>query len=355
MDIYIGAENLITPLGANTEENFQEICKGNSAIKKHYYPSKEKDLYLAKFEDSFNKNNLLLDCILKLPIDDNILTSDKTKYIISSTKGYIDNSPFDQALVQLIAEIKKISNTSPIIISNACISGVLGIAKGADMIKNNQYDNVIVVGIDFVSDFVVNGFEALYALELNGICKPFDENRKGINLGEACAAVVLSKNETIFYDKPLKYISGSSSNDANHISGPSRNGEGLFRSITKTLEAGNVKPTDIDYISAHGTGTVFNDNMESIAFKRLGLNITPVNSLKGYFGHTLGTAGILETIISMQQLRNQKLIKSFGYDACGTDEELTIITTTKEANINLFLKTASGFGGGNASILISNN
>jgi 3-oxoacyl-[acyl-carrier-protein] synthase-1 len=354
MTVYIGAEHIISPLGNSAEENFANACKGQSGISlvKNGNFKKDTNLYLAKFDDNVNIDAIINDCFNSLNITKLVLKSDKTKIIFSSTKGYI-SSGIKHALIDVVnrfTESEKIT-TKPIIISSACISGVVAIAKAAELIKANFYDNVIVIGIDFLSDFVVYGFEALYALSKE-ICKPFDKDRIGINLGEACSAVVLSKDESIFNQSPLKFVSGSSSNDANHISGPSRTGEGLYRSIQKTIASGNISTSDIGYISAHGTGTKYNDTMEAIAFNRLGLGNVKLNSLKGYFGHTLGAAGLVEVSMSMQQLRHQKVLKSLGYSNSGEDEDLNIITKTESYQFDAFLKTASGFGGGNASIII---
>ena len=148
------------------------------------------------------------------------------------------------------------------------------------------------------------------------------------------------------------YVSGSTSNDANHISGPSRTGEGLVRTIQKTLEFGGLNANEIDFISGHGTATIFNDEMESIAFDRLNLDQTSVNSLKAYFGHTLGAAGVIETAIAIQGLRENLLIKSLGFEKNGTSKKLNVIEKNKPAELNILLKTASGFGGCNASLII---
>ena len=354
MNIYIGAEHLISPLGNSAEENFTKACEGKTGIKvvKKGNFKQDTNLYLAKFDDNINIETLVNDCFNSLNINKSVLKSNKTKIIFSSTKGYI-SSGIEHALIDVINKFissEQLPN-NPIIISNACISGVVAITKAAELIKADFYENVIVIGVDFLSDFVVYGFEALYALSKD-ICKPFDKDRIGINLGEACSAVVLSKNDSIFNHKPLQFVSGSSSNDANHISGPSRTGEGLFRSIQKTLDLGGVSKSDIGYISAHGTATKYNDTMEAIAFNRLGLEDVKLNSLKGYFGHTLGAAGLVEVSMAMQQLRHQKVLKSLGYSNNGDDEKLNIITTTESHQFDAFLKTASGFGGGNASIII---
>ena len=354
MNIYIGAEHIISPLGNSAEENFTSACEGKTGIRivKNGNFKQDSNLYLSKFDNDINIETIINDCFNTLNINKSILTSNKTKIIFSSTKGYISNG-IKHALVDItnkFTSTNKIPN-KPIIVSNACISGVVAIAKAAELIKANFYENVIVIGVDFLSDFVVYGFEALYALSKE-ICKPFDKDRIGINLGEACSAVVLSKDKSIFNESPLEFVSGSSSNDANHISGPSRTGEGLYRSIQKTLTSGKISKSDIGYISAHGTATKYNDTMEAIAFNRLGLENVKLNSLKGYFGHTLGAAGLVEVSMAMQQLRHQKVLKSVGYSNSGDDEKLNIITTTETHQFDAFLKTASGFGGGNASIII---
>ncbi len=350
MNIYIGAEHIISPLG-NTNETFNHIVNGHTAVKKHTFSGFNTPVYTSKFDASVQKKTLIQNCLKNLNIDGNIITSNKTKIIISSTKGLIDDG-LEYALLHLIDLIKPLKPAlTPLIISNACISGVLAVNIAANYIQSNIYDNVIVLGIDFVSDFVIAGFQSLYAIDDN-ICKPFDKDRKGINIGEACAAVVLSKNKNIFKNSPLLFLGGSSSNDANHISGPSRTGEGLYRTIKKALNKAKILPNEIEYISAHGTGTVYNDNMESIAFKRANISNAKMNSFKAYLGHTLGTAGVIETALVMLQLKHQTLIKSLGYEQQGTDEKLNIITQTHPASFNIALKTASGFGGGNASLIL---
>jgi len=131
------------------------------------------------------------------------------------------------------------------------------------------------------------GFRLYMLLQMEYVSHTI-RTEKGINLGEAASGLVLSNDETIFKGTHDQYISGASSNDANHISGPSRTGEGLHRSIERTLKPAEVLPDQIGYLSAHGTGTSFNDEMESIAFKRSGLSEVPVNSLKGYFWTYVG-------------------------------------------------------------------
>ncbi len=357
MRIYIGAENIISPLGKSADDNFHALKTNTSAGK--YFEGlgfNDETVFLMKFDqkDKTSFSQLVDDCLSGISgkLSGKLLSSEKTLLIFSTTKGNFESN-FTNGIASFCSDLKEkyeLKN-DPLAVSNACISGVLAINVAADYIKPGLYENVVVIGCDVVSEFVLYGFQSLFALS-DDVCRPFDEDRKGINLGEACAAVVLSKNVEIFKEQPLIYVSGSSSNDANHISGPSRTGEGLYRSVVKTLKLSGLSAKDIDFISGHGTATVFNDEMESIAFDRLKMNHIPINSLKAYFGHTLGAAGLVETAISMQSLRNNLLIKSLGFENQGTSKQLNVIEENSEKEIAAFLKTASGFGGCNASLII---
>jgi 3-oxoacyl-[acyl-carrier-protein] synthase I len=275
----------------------------------------------------------------------------KVLFLFSSTKGNVDflshnnqSQQYPQKLFlwkssELIKNYFGNPNTE-ITISNACISGTQAIIRGAEILARSQYDHVIVVGADCISPFIVAGFQSFKALS-DEICRPFDLNRKGLNIGEGAAAVILSKNLTT---KP-QILGGCITNDANHISGPSRTGEGLYRALTKCIEQINME--DISFINAHGTATPYNDDMESIAFERIGLQHTPVNSYKAYFGHTLGAAGIIESIISAHALQNGEIFDSKGYDINGVSSELNIQKKHALSSKNICLKTASGFGGCN--------
>ena len=353
MEIYIGAENIISPLGNTAKENFDAVVQGNTGVAKHEKAGVNgQALFLSKFSYQHSFDTLLQQAFETLEVSDEVKSSVKTKIIISSTKGTIgeDISGSLKNVFERFMTNNKLEN-KPLLISNACISGVLAIVKAGELIKKGIYDHVIVIGCDLVTDFIVYGFEALFALS-DDVCRPFDKNRKGINLGEGCGAVVLSNDKTVFKEKPVRYLGGTSSNDANHISGPSRTGEGLFRSVTRTLKKANIKSEEIDFISAHGTATLYNDNMESIAFHRLGMSDIKLNSFKAYFGHTLGAAGVIEVAMAIQSMKNQKLIKSLGFEEKGTEYALNMITATEKAKVQTVLKTSSGFGGANATLIL---
>lgn len=353
--IFLSYGTLISPIGIGVEENFQSLKSGISGIKKHEKSGfKQEDWYLSKI-DSITENRF--DTLLKMALEDvkktyskEVLSDKKTRFILSSTKGNIDALPNDVfASARTIIQEETENPNDVIVISNACISGVIAINTAADYLRYSDVDNVIVIGIDVVSDFVLFGFQSLFALS-DEPAQPFDKNRKGISLGEACGIVVLSKEKPTTFS--VEYLTGASSNDANHISGPSRTGEGLVRAINKTIERGNIDKSAIDFVSAHGTGTLYNDEMESIAFSRCELQQVPTNSLKGFFGHTLGAAGVIETIVCMLSIQHQLLFESKGFDEVGTSQEINLIKNTQSASIQTVLKTASGFGGGNATLLI---
>jgi 3-oxoacyl-[acyl-carrier-protein] synthase-1 len=210
-----------------------------------------------------------------------------------------------------------------------------------------MYDDAFVVAGDIVSEFVLSGFNSFQAMS-NEPCRPYSKNRTGVSLGEATAAVLVTSNKE---NAKVVILGDGSINDANHISGPSRTGEGLVRSIESAMKEANIDSDSINYISAHGTATPFNDEMEAIAFSRMGLESTPVNSLKGYYGHTLGASGLLETVIGIQSLLDNRLFASLGFDEMGVSKPINIIEKTENKELNCFLKTASGFGGCNTAVI----
>lgn len=363
--IYIGAENIISPLGKTASENFDNLKKGNSGVQLHKNVGfDKKDLYLSKIQDdSLSKAKYRFDALLIESISNTIaqslnfdVTNKDTLLIISSTKGNIDHLNTENDDFSLIKSAERIQNHYelhhlPLIISNACISGVMAINTASNLIEAGLYKNVIVAGADIISDFVLWGFQSLFAISEER-CKPFDKNRKGISMGEGAGTVLISSNKEVFKENALQLYAGVSTNDANHISGPSRTGEGLFRAVKKTLDKNNIEAKSIDYISGHGTATNYNDEMESIAFSRLEMLNVPINSLKAYYGHTLGAAGMIESIIAMQSIRNNTLIKSLGFEEQGTSHQLNILKENKEQGVNCILKSASGFGGCNAALII---
>ena len=356
--IYIGAESIISPLGNSAEENFTALKKNISGIGEFKTTAlTDEKVFLSKFSNlpALNLYDFLLNAVfnsLRERLAEDIFLSDKTGVIISTTKGDIEREIVG-TIENSVSKLQKHFSFKniPLVVSNACASGVMSINMAANLINAGIYEHCIVVGCDVISDFVLRGFNSLFAISKSP-CAPFDKERMGITLGEGCAGLILSQSKNIFKEVPMKFVAGTSSNDANHISGPSKTGEGLYRTVKKTLNLAGIKEKEIDFISAHGTATVYNDDMESVAFDRLNMSEIPMNSFKGYFGHTLGAAGLIETAMCLQSMRNNLLIKSLGYTTPGTVKKLHIISENVQTEVNTVLKTSSGFGGCNASLIL---
>ncbi len=349
--VYIDYLSMVSPLGNTVEAHVHAFENGISGIRiAHKAGFQDTDIPLAKREEitSDRYDSLLREALEKAQAAFPN-TAGKTAVIVSSTKGNLDLLPGDTFAGTKPLIHTFFPETDVFILSNACVSGVIAINTAADYLQAGKYRHVLVIGIDAVSEFVSYGFQSLFALS-NEACKPFDTSRNGTTLGEGCGIILVSLDKASQH--AVLYKGGSSSNDANHISGPSRTGEGLVRSIEKTFKRSGLTASDIDFISAHGTATVFNDEMESIAFGRTQLDRTPLNSMKGYFGHTLGAAGVLETIMSIVSMEKNTLFPSLGFSETGTSVPLNIIRKTEPAELKTVLKTASGFGGGNATLIL---
>ena len=238
-------------------------------------------------------------------------------------------------------------------VSVACVSGLIALMQGAKLIQRDAADAVFVVGVDHLSAFVMAGFTALKAIDPLG-CRPFDRDRCGLTPGEAGAAIVLFRGD--FAPKNSIRISGwGSSNDANHMTGPSRDGSGLAQAIHAALRSANVSPTDIDYVNAHGTGTPYNDAMESAALRTvLGEDCAPLSGLKGMFGHTLGAAGVIETIACVIAMQEKFLPGTPRLSNLADGVPPTLLKEPRPAaRLNYILKLNTGFGGANGALVLS--
>lgn len=333
--VFIIADTMISPLGKSSEENFNNLVIGKSGIQKQ-----SDGTFASRIDSNTRFENICVKALndLRHKIDWN---PERTLLLLSTTKGNVLQELLHETANKIALAVN--INQSQVI-SNACSSGVAALLVAKRMLQSSQFDHIVVVGADVLSDFVTSGFKSLMALS-DELCRPFDATRKGINLGEAVGAVVLSANDN---KDSIAIVGGAMTNDANHISGPSRTGIELASAITKAMQ-GN----DIDFISAHGTATLFNDEMEAKAFHHAGVDSKPLHSLKGYFGHTLGAAGVIETIMCIQMLKQQMSIASIGYKDHGVSLPLNICTISKSMPLKRILKTASGFGGTNASIILS--
>jgi 3-oxoacyl-[acyl-carrier-protein] synthase-1 len=370
-NVYLIADNIYSPLGATTVRNFEQLVNGVSGVQMHDDKGMSDEPFFASlFEKAYFQTDihwtkfehLLIASLTEVLYQTNIKTSDKkTVLIISTTKGNISLLETEQPGAELDRRMtlhQSATNIAqhfgfvnqPIVVSHACISGLAAMITGMRLIQSGQYDHAVVTGADVISKFVLSGFQSFQAISPER-CKPFDINRNGINLGEGAATVILSAQKTS--EDSIQIAGGAISNDANHISGPSRTGEELYFAIDKAMKSSGLQAEDIDFISAHGTATIYNDEMEAKAITLAGLQAVPVNSLKAFYGHTLGASGLIEAIITAQSLKQNLIIPTKGFKEQGEANPINVCSQLISKQLNNCLKIASGFGGCNAAIILT--
>ncbi|HVM60828.1 MAG TPA: beta-ketoacyl-[acyl-carrier-protein] synthase family protein [Verrucomicrobiae bacterium] len=250
---------------------------------------------------------------------------------------------------QLAADLAAANDiTGPVrCVSVACVSGLLAIQTGAELIRRGEADSVIVAGVDLLSHFVVAGFSALKSLDPEG-CRPFDKDRIGLSVGEGAGAILLARGAG------MTVAGWGSSNDANHLTGPSRDGSGLALAMQRALRRAGVAPGDVDYVHAHGTGTLYNDSMEALALRWVfGDRVPAFSSSKGLFGHTLGAAGVLETVLCVIAANDGLVPGTPRLRVPADDMPATLqIESRHGAKLRTIMKINAGFGGTNAALAL---
>jgi 3-oxoacyl-[acyl-carrier-protein] synthase-1 len=375
--VFIASDSLVSPLGLTSDENYDAVQLARTGISliddaaispAPLYAACIQPGHRIEITNSFDSPDhftwfeqiaiySIRMALAKSAVDP---SSSRVIFVLSTTKGNIElleQGKLHDQRIDINEAAKDITHffnnpNSPVIISNACISGVVAMLVAKRLLASGQYDYAIVCGADVLTHFVVSGFQSLFAIS-SFPCKPFDADRNGITLGEAAATVVLTCDSPRGANPKIKIEGGATTNDANHISGPSRTGEELATAIRKALHDSQLQNDDIAFISAHGTATSYNDEMEAKALNLACLQHTPTHSLKGYFGHTLGAAGIVESVISIHSMLHNELVPSFGFTTMGVKPEVNIIRKTESMQIKNCLKTASGFGGCNAAMVLS--
>lgn len=375
LNIYVAADNIISSLGFTTQQTFDSILEYKSGVMLDEsgiifdQPIQAAKICSETLSQQVNKYNLTsytkAEQLIILSVNELLqqykidLSSSDTALIISTTKGNIDalqnatNSIKESAFLWSIAD--KISAHYNLgervsIVSNACISGISALVIAKRLLQANIYRNIIVVGVDVLaSHFIASGFVSFKSVSPN-ICRPYDEKRDGLNLGEACGSMLLT---TEYCPNAAMLCGGAITNDANHISGPSRTGDGLYYAIQGALDDAQLTKDDIGYVNLHGTATVYNDEMEAKAIHWAQLQHAKVNSLKSYLGHTLGASGIIESILSIQQLKAGVAFGTLGYENNGVSQPLEVSGKHQKIATKSCVKTGSGFGGCNAAIALS--
>lgn len=361
------SDNITSPLGQTTEQTYKAVREGKSGLS--HYPcengeggwndlpfSVEASLFNKEqwdkiMVDGFSKFESLVLHSVKAAISTLIFNKERAILILSSTKGDIELLEKGEEMPSLADAAKKVSlaigiENDPIVVCNACISGVSAIILGQRLVDCGNYTHAIVCGADVQSRFIVSGFQSLKALS-DEPCRPFDIERLGLNLGETAATIVLSREMN--FPNGWKVDKGAICNDAYHISAPHPKGLGAGMALSKMKNADNP----ISVIGVHGTATMYNDQMESKAIEMADLQDVPLSALKGYFGHTMGAAGVLETIIMMRALEDNMILSSKGFETCGVSGKVKMSDKSMTAEGNTFVKMLSGFGGCNGVVRVS--
>ncbi len=295
------------------------------------------------------KNSYLFCATTKACID-LLETKDKIRSFDNDTDKYIIPSN----ICSYVAEKLNLENNG-VNISSACASSTIAIILGARMIINKRADSVLVFCGDIVSEFVFSGFSALNALSLEP-ARPFDIARKGLTLGDGGAAILLM-GEDFAKKYGFKYLTSIAgfgiASDANHITAPARDGQGLITAVSKALKLQDIRPDHIGAINTHGTGTIYNDAMEIKAFNHIFTDLEiPGNSIKGAIGHTLGGAGGIEVAMGELMLSEKILPGTIGLSNPDKGALNFIFPNDVEFSKQYLLTTNSGFGGTNAAIIL---
>lgn len=397
------SDNVVSSLGFTTEENFRNVKQGVcglSFFEDRYHlsePFMASEIDEARLEQAFAqaaadyadiveksdimdimKEDLLRAregvkytklekaCIVSVaealkgtgidPTDEGVL------FILSTTKGNVflldenEKDGYDEEQLYLWRSAEMIgeffgSVNTPYVVSNACISGASALIAAQRELQTRRFGHAIIVGVDVLSKFILSGFQSFKALSQE-VCKPFDINRAGLNIGEAAATIILTERPVgDCKSGDIELTAGAVCNDANHISGPSRAGEGSYLALRRIIAG--IAPEEIAFVCAHGTATPYNDEMESVALTRAGLADVPVYSLKGFFGHTLGAAGILESVISTRALKEGMILKTYGCETPGVTSPLDVVMENRQTTKRRCVKMLSGFGGSNVALLFT--
>lgn len=322
--VYSIAHSIISPLGVGSLANIEAVRAGRSGLRIYADRFADVEPFCASLFDTPQEFVPLclrsIDDALHMVNDGNEwkeLKSKQTIFILSTTKGdHLDLLTPAKAIASHYGNLNQ-----PVVVSNACTSGVCAQITAKRLLEAGLYKYAVVVGCDIQTRFIVSGFQSFKALSPEP-CLPFSPDRKGLNLGEAVATIIYSSESPADGSQPLwRLHAGSIHNDANHLSAPSRTGEGAYCCLQDVLAG--INPQDVSLLGVHGTATPYNDAMEQVAIERAGLQNAPLSVLKPFFGHTMGAAGVVETIIGASMIEH-----------------------------GVFVKILSGFGGVNAAIRI---
>lgn len=387
MSIYITSVGVISAIGLNVEENYESLKAKKTGIEPIKFLDLDKDILAG--EVKLSNEELIKKLDVSSPISRTSLlgliaakeawngnehnNAIRTGLISSTSVGGMDNTEiyYEQKLstenpdfslvsthdsgntTERIAESLGISgyiNT----LSTACSSGANAIMLGARLMQQNKLDRVLVGGSDSFTHFTEEGFRSLMIYSEDWV-RPFDDNRNGLNLGEGGGFLVLENDKSLAVtgNNPLAKLAGwANTADAYHQTASSPDGKGATLAISNALKKGNINPSEVSYVNAHGTGTPNNDLSESVALINVfGDDVPAFSSTKAYTGHTLAASGAIEAVYSVLSLQNNIIFPNLNYSTPISDTELVPEVNLKEKEVNIVLSNSFGFGGNNSTVI----
>lgn len=358
---------LITPYGFGTDVCWNHLLQNQSALK-------ELDRFeTAAFKSrmagiipglSYHQGPSLVFQMLEKVLQNHAIPPD-ARLLLATLNGEMDRveeavlygrgEPHDSCMTRLLKSAQELCGVSDegAVVSSACASSTVALGLAASAIRNGEHDCFVVISCDAVTEFLYSGFSSLMALD-SGAARPFDAQHAGLTIGESAGYIVLMSEERA--KKEGRTAAGElagwgMSNDANHMTGPLRDGSGLARSIRIALKVAGITEQQIDFIAAHGTGTVYNDEMEMAAFHQVFPSPRPAYSVKGGIGHTMGAAGLVEAGLALKTFETGQIPPTVGMQ---TPDELStgwVSNQLVSLAADYALSTNAGFGGVNASLV----
>ena len=363
---------VITGLGNNLESLWQGLMANETAIRQITRFPVDQDYYKAKIAahindlEAANDRSMLQHLLDRLFLELGSVPSD-SELITATIKAGADNlesfcrggqANFQDVLLSSIANIVGPTlglTCNGICVSASCASSTIAVAHGAALIESGRTEVVLVCCGDLITEYAFSGFSSLKALSPFP-CRPFDRDRKGLSLGEGAAALLLMNADRARRENRNRLgtiLGWGITNDATHITAPAKSGRGLVQAVDQALKTAKKKPEDIAAISAHGTGTVYNDLMELNAFRQVfGGRKMPMYSIKGAIGHTFAGAGAIEVAVGLKALSSQMIPLTVGFANPEKGAEGQVSSESQPVSGNYLLTTNSGFFGVNAALVL---
>lgn len=360
---------LITPYGLGAHVCWQGLLSGESALAEHErFDTSEFKSSMAGLVPglSYHAGKSLVVQMLEKVLHGRQIPKD-ARLSLATLNGEMDKveeqvlydrgAPHDSCMTELLKVSKRLTGVDDegTVVSSACASSTVALGLAASAIRCGEIDCAVVVSCDPVSEFLYSGFSSLMALD-SGASRPFDAKHNGLTIGEAAGYAVLMSEDRAREEGCMnlgELVGWGMSNDANHMTGPLRDGSGLARSIQIALNVAGVSEKEIDFIAAHGTGTVYNDLMETSAFHSVFSSPRPTYSVKGGIGHTMGAAGLVEAMLALKTFETGMVPPSVGMSVPEESARGWVLNQALEMKeADYVLSTNAGFGGVNASLVL---